>query len=92
MAIPFVVIAILEIIAGTTIVTRTAADKLRAETIIKNEPSKIVTEEIRRMEKVMKNFIVFRYTEIVFILIGIILMYALPQYNFWKDIGLGLFL
>ncbi len=91
-AIPFVVIAILEITVGATIVARTPADKLRVETIIKNEPSKINSEEIPRMQKVMKNFIVFRYTEIVLILIGIILMYALPQYNFWKGIGLGLFL
>ena len=52
----------------------------------------IQKEEIPRMEKVMRNFLIFRYTEIALIVVGIILMYSIRQNAFWTGIGLGLFI
>lgn len=91
-AVPFFIVALLEIIVGYTIVTRSPKDIVRVENFIKNEPNKIQTEEIPRMEKVMRNFVIFRYTEIFLIFLGIVLMYTTPQESFWKGIGLGLFI
>ena len=56
------------------------------------QPSKIASDEIPRMEKVMKNFVVFRYVEICLIVLGIILMYSSLNDTFWRGIGLGLFI
>ncbi|MBB1195088.1 hypothetical protein DNC80_15595 [Flavobacterium sp. SOK18b] len=91
-AIPFVFFSIIQIIIGVTIFTRSPIDNLRVETILKNEPHKIQAEEIPRMEKVMKNFVYYRYFEISMIILGVILMYTLSNYGFWKGFGLGLFI
>lgn len=92
LAIPLVLFSIIQIVIGTTIFMRSPIDNLRVETILKNEPHKIQSEEIPRMEKVMKNFVYYRYFEISMIFLGIILMYALSSYGFWKGFGLGLFI
>jgi hypothetical protein len=91
-AIPCILVSILEIIVAVTLIYRSPKDIIRVEQYIKNEPDKIKTEEIPRMEKVMKNFVVFRYSEIALILVGIILYLTFQQHIFWKGLGLGLFL
>lgn len=92
LVIPFVFFSIVQIVIGATIYMRSPKDNLRVETILKNEPYKIKSEEIPRMEKVMKNFIYYRYFEISMIFLGIILMFILSYYGFWKGFGLGLFI
>ncbi|MGO4818520.1 hypothetical protein [Flavobacterium sp. W22_SRS_FP1] len=92
LAIPLVFFSIIQIVIGATIYTRSPKDNLRVETILKYEPGKIQSEEIPRIEKVMKNFVYYRYFEITMIFLGIILMYALSNYGFWKGFGLGLFI
>ena len=91
-AIPFILVAMLEFIIGYTIVKRSPKDIYRVESFIKVQPSKITLDEIPRMEKVMKNFIIFRYVEICLILLGIILMYSSLNDTLWRGIGLGLFM
>lgn len=92
LAIPLVFFSIVQIVIGTTIFTRSPKDSIRVENTIKYEPHKIQSEEIPRMEKVMKNFVLYRYFEITMLFLGIILMYALSNYGFWKGFGLGLFI
>lgn len=89
---PLVSFSIIQIVIGVTIYTRSPKDNLRVETILKYESGKIQSEEIPRIEKVMKNFVYYRYFEITMIFLGIILMYALSDYGFWKGFGLGLFI
>ena len=91
-AIPFIIVASLEFIVGYTIVTRSPKDIIRVETFIQKEPLSIKTLEIPRMEKVMSNFMVFRYAEIALIILGIALMYSSMNDTFWRGIGLGLFI
>lgn len=92
LAIPLLFFSIIQIVIGATIYTRSPKDNLRVETILKYEPHKIQSEEIPRIEKVMKNFVYYRYFEITMIFLGIILMYALSDYGLWKGFGLGLFI
>ena len=91
-AIPFIVVSSIEFIVGYTIVTRSPKDILRVEKFVSKEPQKIKTIEIPRMEKVMSNFILYRYVEIVLIILGVFLMYSSMNDNLWKGIGLGLFI
>ena len=47
------------------------------------------------METVMKNFVVYRYTEIAFILFGVALFFLFqkePNGKFWSGLGVGLFI
>ena len=91
-AIPFFIIAMLEFVVGYTIVNRSPKDIVRIENFIQKEPLSIKSLEIPRMEKVMSNFVIFRYVEIAFIIFGIILMYSSLNDTFWRGSGLGLFI
>jgi hypothetical protein len=91
-AIPFIIVALLEFMVGYAIVTRSSKDILRVQTYITKEPRKIRSDEIPRMEKVLNNFVIYRYVEIALILLGIVLMYSSMNDTFWRGIGLGLFI
>jgi hypothetical protein len=91
-AIPFILVAALEIMVGLTLIYRSPKDIIRVETYLSKKTEMIQTEEIPRMEKVMRNFVIFRYTEITLIIIGVILMYGARQNSLWNGIGMGLFI
>ena len=91
-SIPFIIVAILEIIVGYTIVTRTQKDIQRVEFYINSASQNIEKLEIPRMKIVMSNFKIFRTIEIVFILLGLTLMYSSMNDTFLRGIGLGLFI
>jgi hypothetical protein len=91
-AIPFFVVACLEFVVGYTIVTRSQKDINRVEQFVKSEPQNIKTLEIPRMDKVLSNFVIYRYVEIALIILGMVLMYSSMNDTFWRGIGLGLFL
>ena len=38
----------------------------------------------------MRNFVIFRFTEVGLILVGLIIYFAFAKYDFWKGLGLGL--
>jgi hypothetical protein len=92
LAIPLVFFSLVQIVIGTTIFTRSPKDNLKVENILKYEPQKIQSEEIPRMVKVMKNFVYYRYFEIAMMISGLVLMFSLSNYGFWKGFGLGLFI
>lgn len=91
-AIPFIVVALLEFVVGYTIVTRSQKDIERVESYIQQAPQNIKSLEIPRMEKVLSNFVIYRYLEIALIILGIALMYSSMNDTFWRGIGLGLFM
>jgi hypothetical protein len=92
LAFPFLLIGLIQLIVGTTVYIRSPKDIIKVENIVKYEPQKIQTEELPRMEIVMKYFTIYKWIEIALILTGIvlfILFYNSPQ-TFWKGLGLGL--
>jgi len=91
-AIPFLLVSFLEIAVGVTLIYRSPKDIIRVETYFSEKNEMIQKEEIPRMESVMRNFVIFRYTEITLIIFGIILMYGFRQNLLLNGIGLGLFI
>lgn len=91
-ALPLIIVALLEFVVGYTIVTRSQKDIARVETYLQQAPESIKTIEIPRMEKVLSNFVGYRYVEIALIILGIVLMYSSMQDTFWRGLGLGLFM
>jgi hypothetical protein len=91
LTIPLLIFSVIQIVIGSTIYYRSPIDRQRVENMLTNEPQKIQLEEIPRMKIVLKNFIYYRYFEIVMIAIGIVLLYYFPDYTFWKGLGMGLF-
>lgn len=91
-AIPFIAVALLEILVGYIVFTRSPEDINRVKTYVEKDPKSVQTQEIPRMEQVMRNFVVFRFVEIALIVFGIVLMYSTKNDTFWRGLGLGLFL
>jgi hypothetical protein len=91
-AIPFMLVSLLEIIVGLSLIYRSPKDITRIVHYMNNEKIKIQTVEIPRMNKVMKNFVLYRYVEITLIFIGALLFFTSANTNFWRGLGLGLFL
>ena len=98
-AIPLFLIGLLLAVVGFTVYVR--SDKQRMDAAYKtglDAHGFVKNEEGPRMEKVMKNFVIYRYTEIALLVIGaglfIYFRAALPGLNnkalFWKGFGLAL--
>lgn len=90
MAIPLILIALIQITVGISVYFRSPKDIVRVENYLSNDKNKISETEIPRMNTVMKNFVIYRYIEIVLILAGLVLYFMFNQNSFVKGIGAGL--
>jgi hypothetical protein len=72
------------------IVIRTPKDIQRVSSYYESEPTKMLTEELPRMEKVMKTFPVVKRVEISFIIVGILLLIFFGNNGIIKGVGIGL--
>lgn len=90
MAWPFIAIALIQLVVGTSVYFRSAKDIERVNTMLKTDSMKIQTEEIPRMETVMRNFVVYRWIEIGLILAGLLLFFSSSPATFLRGLGLGL--
>lgn len=92
-AVPLLTIGLLMGIAGYTVYTRSDGDRKRNVYAYDMNPGAIKEKEIPRMEKVMKNFIIYRYAEIVLLIAGIILFFYFRHNEAqvsWRGAGLTL--
>ncbi len=87
---PLIAVALIQIIVGCSIYFRSPKDIERLDKIIRTEKTKIQTEEIPRMELVMKNFKIYRWVEIALLVLGLILVLYFQPTTLLKGIGLGL--
>ncbi len=85
-------IAAIQLTVGISVYFRSPKDIIRVESFVKFEKSKIQTNEIPRMEIVMKNFIIYRWIQISFIILGIIFNFYFNPETLMKGLGLGLFI
>lgn len=92
MAVPLVVIGLIQMIVGGTVYSRTDEQAAELSAQAAQDVHAYQTAELPRMEKVMKSFTAIKWTEIVFIVIGIGLLMFVKADGFWKGLGLGLML
>jgi uncharacterized membrane protein len=92
MAIPLLIIGIMQLIQGYTIHECTTKDNARVEHLKQFERQKITSEELPRMQKVMSNFTMHKLIEICLVLLGLLLyiIYYKSAQSFWKGFGLAL--
>jgi hypothetical protein len=90
-AIPLLAIGIIQFVVGYTVYARSDKQRVDISYNIGLGPVSYVKQlELPRMEKVMKNFIIYRWVEIVFIVIGILLIFLYrsnPGKAFWYGFG-----
>ncbi len=90
MAYPFLAIPVLLFVICVTIILRAPEDMIRVTKYAIEQPTKIRTEEIPRMEKVIRNFKLIKIVEIAFILAGIGMFFLATKYPMIKGAGMGL--
>jgi hypothetical protein len=92
-AIPFMVVGLMHLVVGFTVYKRSDGDRIRITYAYDMNPGDLTTKEIPRMELVNKNFIIYRYTEIALLLVGLLLYYYFKgniNKSFWAGLGLAL--
>jgi cell division protein FtsW (lipid II flippase) len=92
-AIPFMLVGLLLAMVGYIVYKRSDADRQRNVYAYDMNPAELKDKELPRMKAVMKNFIIYRYTEIFLFLVGTALyIYFIHDFtkNFWRGFGLAL--
>ena len=93
MAIPLLLIACIEISVGYTVYKRSDDDRKRNTYAFGMNPAELKNKEIPRMEKVNKNFVLYRWIEIALIIASLVLIFLYrsnPDKSFWYGLGIGL--
>ena len=90
MSFPLIAVALIQIIVGSTVYIRSPKDILRVNEIVQTNRAKIQSEEIARMDVVMKNFNIYRWVEIALLIIGLLLFFFSQSITIWKGVGVGL--
>ena len=92
-AIPLLLLGVLFIVVGVTVYSRSDADRMRNVYAFDMNPGELKQKELPRMEKVMRNFVVYRWVEIILAIAGILLWVYFRNDEtrlFWKGLGAGL--
>lgn len=93
-AVPLLAIGLIQFVVGYTVYTRTDKQKADIAYNIGMEPVNYVKQtEQPRMTTVMKNFVIYRWVEIAFIITGLILIFLFrsnPDKSFWYGFGVAL--
>ena len=92
MAYSLIAISLIQLTVGSSVYLRSPKDITRVSQIVTTDKLKIQTDEIPRMQTVMKNFALYKWVEIALILVGLIMFIYLPSATIWKGVGLGLFI
>ena len=93
-AIPLLAIGLIQIVVGYSVYSRTDKQKADIAYNIGMEPVSYVKQtELPRMKTVMKNFVIYRWVEIAFIITGLVLIFLFrsnPGKSFWYGFGIAL--
>lgn len=92
-AIPLLLVGLLLGVVGYTVYKRSDDDRKRNVYAYDMNPGELKNKELPRMKTVMKNFVIYRYTEIFLMLTGLGLFFYFRNneaQQFWKGFGLTL--
>lgn len=92
MAVPLVVVALMQLVVGATIYLRTETQLQSLITQYESAPAQFKQDEVRRMETVMKNFDIYKVVEMVLLVLGVCLVGFLQRFDVAAGIGAGLVL
>lgn len=91
LAVPLVLIGIVQVMVGTTIARRSDRQADDLEKLLRESPTAFREQEGTRMATVLRSFVVYKWVEISFITAGLIAILMNPEINFSKGLGAGLF-
>ena len=86
----FFAFGLVQLVVGITVYMRCDLDTVRVSHFIEKEIKSINDYEIPRMELVMKNFLIYSWTEIALIAVGVILFLFFESKSFGNGLGMAL--
>jgi len=89
MAAPLLAIALLQGVVGGTVLLRTNQQVLRLTDQLDTDPLDYRAAELARMERVARDFRIYKTLEIAVLLGGLVLTYALRSRIDWYAVGVG---
>lgn len=92
-AIPLMAIGLLMGVAGFTVYNKSDKDRIQNVYAYDLNPAELRDKEMPRMKTVMKNFVIYRWVEIILFLLGIGLFFYFKDTTdkiFWKGFGVTL--
>lgn len=92
-AVPLLLVGLLLGVVGFTVYKRSDSDRKRNVYAYNMNPAELKDKEIPRMKTVMKNFVIYRWVEIVLLLVGVgLYIYFIRDFkhDFWRGFGLAL--
>ena len=93
-AIPLLAIGLIQVVVGYSVYSRTDKQKADIAYNIGMDPVNYVKQtELPRMKTVMKNFVIYRWVEIAFIIAGLVLIFLFRtnvDKTFWFGFGVAL--
>jgi hypothetical protein len=92
MAYPLVVIALMQIVVGSTVYLRTDSQVSTLSAQLQVYPAALKAEETARMETVMKNFSIYKSIEMLLLIMGVGMIAFFQRHDVAAGIGIGLVL
>jgi hypothetical protein len=92
MAFPLVAIALIQVVVGASVYFRTDAQLARLCRQYQSAPAEFKQAETSRMQVVMKNFTLYKWTEVALLAVGALLIVFLQRYDIAAAVGGGLVL
>ncbi len=92
MALPLALLGLIQLGVGCSVFFRTDRQVAWLEQLFAENKGKFVQKELPRMEAILRNFVVYRWVEIVFVGVGLLLLLLLLNggTNLWKGFGAGM--
>lgn len=92
MALPVLVVGLIQAAAGFTIYDRTDAQVAALSAQLQSDPAAFKAQELARMKTVQTGFAIYKSVEGLFIVVGLGLALMRNAHRFWRGFGLGMLL
>ena len=91
-AIPLALVGVIQVVVGGTVFFRTDKQLYQLKDRYAGHMMEFKAEELERMDTVMKNFQLYKWVEVAFVIAGLAMVVLLRQKSFWLGFGSGLLL
>lgn len=90
MAITLSVVAALQLIVGVTVWQRSPEDTARVQQMAQSTPERIRSEEVPRMQVVMRNFRIYLGVEVALLILSLLVLVSAPAGGWLRGAAVGL--
>ena len=90
LAVTVSIVAVLQLVVGVTVYLRTPSDVARVQQMAREAPARLQSEEVPRMQLVMRNFKLYLSVEVLLLIASIAVLALATQAAVWRGAATGL--